>query len=347
MNTFRKLCTGVYGMQSTDDTLQHGEEVTLTTKRGKEVEVTVWKRIRKDAEGNTLYSIQRNDGVNRTAIKAKRAERYDKASERSIEKSDEYYEKAQKHKDFLVLAEPIKVGHHSEKRHRKLLEDNWRNMGKSVELQEKANEQAYRAKNVAEQAEKEINLDTPDSLEALRDKVASLEQQREDLKASGNYASYQLRNLSGNIKRYRDRLDIAVRLWELDPEAEQAHKEARAPKPADPEKKKPLPYNEKQIKYLGLITRGGTPDHTFIVKEGRKYVYVWALDAKIYEQYPDAERYRSVVLRVEKCNTPEETIEHYKKYGGETVEYGAAIPAELLRKAMEETPCHDFESERM
>ena len=51
-----------------------------------------------------------------------------------------------KDKDFLSLGEPIKVGHHSEKRHRKAIDDAWNNMGKSVEFSDKAAEHERIAK---------------------------------------------------------------------------------------------------------------------------------------------------------------------------------------------------------
>lgn len=54
------------------------------------------------------------------------------------QKSNEYYEKSNKDRDFLSLGEPIKVGHHSERGHRKMIDDAWNNMGKSVEFSDKA-----------------------------------------------------------------------------------------------------------------------------------------------------------------------------------------------------------------
>jgi hypothetical protein len=75
----------------------------------------------------------RDDGLDRKAWLERKLEKREDQQARQARLSDEYYEKAQKDRDFLSLAEPIKVGHHSEKRHRKLLDDNWGNMGKSVE----------------------------------------------------------------------------------------------------------------------------------------------------------------------------------------------------------------------
>ena len=48
----------------------------------------------------------------------------------AAQKSNEYFNRSNKDRDFLSLGEPIKVGHHSEKQDRKMIEDSWNNMGK-------------------------------------------------------------------------------------------------------------------------------------------------------------------------------------------------------------------------
>lgn len=53
-------------------------------------------------------------------------------------KGSDYKEKSNEGADFLALAEPIKVGHHSEKRHRALIERNWNRMSNAVEEFKKA-----------------------------------------------------------------------------------------------------------------------------------------------------------------------------------------------------------------
>lgn len=49
-------------------------------------------------------------------------------------------------RDFLVLAEPVKIWHHSEWRHRKLLERSRRKMDKQHEFYKKSNELEWKAK---------------------------------------------------------------------------------------------------------------------------------------------------------------------------------------------------------
>lgn len=334
-NTFKKACQGVYAMLSDDATLQHGDEATITTKHGKEVLVIVWKRLKEYTDGTALYSVIRDDGMNRKAFQAKKAERYEKAAERQERLSNEYYEKSNKHRDFLVLAEPIKIGHHSEKRHRKLYEDNWRNMGKSVQASDKAKEYEQKAEGVQYQINKEINLDTPDALPLLVQRVEALEQQRRDLKASGNYQSYQLSNLAGNIKRYKERLDLAFWLWEIDPEKEKAHKEARNPAPKPKKEKAPF-YNEKDMQFLGIDEYDL---HVFLVKTGRKYAHFWKCPIQGRTETPVT--YYGGLYQVEKLDTIEATYKDFQRAGGHTIGYQMPIPSAVIRPIMDKAsqPC--------
>ena len=67
-------------------------------------------------------------------------------------------------KDFLALGEPIKVGHHSEKRHRALIERNWNRMSNAMEEFKKAD--AYRERTAYwESMANKIDLSMPESLE--------------------------------------------------------------------------------------------------------------------------------------------------------------------------------------
>lgn len=73
--------------------------------------------------------------------KAERREAKAKRKEEEISK----HEDSKADKDFLSLCEPVKVGHHSEGRHRKLLEKSWNKMGKRVQLAEEAKEAERKA----------------------------------------------------------------------------------------------------------------------------------------------------------------------------------------------------------
>lgn len=84
--------------------------------------------------------------VNQQAAKAKaRADRYQARAERLERASNEAYEASNEGREFLVLAEPIKIGHHSEKRHRALIERNWKRMDKCIQLSKEAEEAKRKA----------------------------------------------------------------------------------------------------------------------------------------------------------------------------------------------------------
>jgi len=85
-----------------------------------------------------------------------RAERFEARAENAEKKSNQFWEASNEGKDFLSLGEPIKIGHHSEKRHRALIERNFARMGKCVEESKKAeyySDRAQTAKYTAEGAQ--------------------------------------------------------------------------------------------------------------------------------------------------------------------------------------------------
>ena len=71
-------------------------------------------------------------------MQSEKPEKYSDASSNSIKKSNERMNAAQEGREFLSLGEPIKVGHHSEHRHRALIERNNNRMDKSMEHYQKA-----------------------------------------------------------------------------------------------------------------------------------------------------------------------------------------------------------------
>lgn len=80
--------------------------------------------------------------------------------------------------------EPIKVGHHSEGRHRRAIERSWDNLGRSVKASEEADRLASRAHSVGKGG---ISSDDPDAIEKLKKKLAKLKEMQA-LKKRGNAA---------------------------------------------------------------------------------------------------------------------------------------------------------------
>lgn len=86
---------------------------------------------------------------------------------------------------------------------------------RAFESLHKAEDMARRAETITEQLDASIYSDDPDAIERLEERVAELEAKREAIKAENKARrargeeiapAYVLANLSGNIKRNRDRL---------------------------------------------------------------------------------------------------------------------------------------------
>jgi hypothetical protein len=178
-NTYAKYCPNVFCAKCTEPH-EKGETIVLETKYGKQHECIVFNLIfQKDCF--YYYSVVRADGFNFQEWAKRRAERLENASLNAKKKSNEYYEASQEGKDFLQLAEPIKIGHHSEKRHRALIERNWNRMGKSVEFSEKAEDYKNRVSYWEQKAET-INLSMPESIEYYEFKVEQSAAKHEGMK---------------------------------------------------------------------------------------------------------------------------------------------------------------------
>jgi hypothetical protein len=113
--------------------------------------------------------------------------------ERKIEKRRDWAGKAEtqatqayNHSHNLVagipMGQPILVGHHSEKRHRRTLDRSWNAMGKSVALSAKADMHESKAANLENLLDKAIFSDDDDATEALEARIAANEAKREQMK---------------------------------------------------------------------------------------------------------------------------------------------------------------------
>lgn len=212
MNTYSKFMPNVF-LAKCDYKHEKGETIFVSTKYGKENECIVFNLI-KEKDGCYYYSIVRADGFNVQEWAKRRAEQKRKSAERATQKSKEYYKKSQKDRDFLSLGEPIKVGHHSERWHRKVLDDSWNNMGKCVEFGEKAKEY----ENVAEYWDKRaevINLSMPESIDYFAQKLEDAKEYHAGLK-SGKYPrehSYALTYAKKEVNELQNKYDTAKKLW--------------------------------------------------------------------------------------------------------------------------------------
>lgn len=212
MNTYQKFAPNVFLARCTEEH-QKGDIIPVTTRHGKENDSIVFNLIGQK-DGFFFYSIIRADGYNLQERAKAKAERYEKWATSSEIKSAEYWNKSNKDSDFLVLGEPIKVGHHSERRHRKAIEQAQNNMSKTVEYSDKAKAQAEKAAYWESRAN-EINLSIPESVEYYEHKLEEAKDRHSGLK-SGKYErshafslTYAKKALNEAEKNYK----LAKRLW--------------------------------------------------------------------------------------------------------------------------------------
>ena len=213
MNTYKKYCPNVFVAQCECE-YQKGDIIQLTTKHGKEVENEVHNFLGKTKEGMYLYSITRTDGTNSQTRATAKAEKLENCAVNAEKRSDNYYQASQEGKEFLSLGEPIKIGHHSERRHRRLIERNWERMGKSVAESEKAKEYERRSKYWSEKANK-IDLSMPDSLEYFEEELRKAKEKHQLLKDKPElrHHSMSLQYANKAVKDLEEKVYTAIILW--------------------------------------------------------------------------------------------------------------------------------------
>ena len=220
MNTYKKYCPNVFVAQCTEKH-EKGDTIILHTKYGKEVENEIHNFLGQTKDGFYLYSITRLDGLNSQQRAQNKADKLEGYAANAEKRSTAYYEASQEGRDFLVLGEPIKIGHHSERRHRKLIERNWERMGKSVAESEKAKEYERRSKYWSEKANK-IDLSMPDSLEYFEEELRKAKEYHQLLKDHPEKRAHSMSLQYANkaVKDLEDKVYTAIILWGDEEEVE-------------------------------------------------------------------------------------------------------------------------------
>ena len=212
MNKFKKYCPNVW-VAECEDEYEKGEIIELETKYGKTVECEVYNFIGHtgtEDEPHYCYSIVRLD----EPYAQRKAERYNNSAANHMKKSERYLEASNEGREFLSLGEPIKVGHHSEKRHRALIERNWNRVGKSVEAAEKAEAAAQKAEYWENKAS-EITLAMPESLEYFTHRLELADEYHKKVK-SGEIErthAYTLAYAKKDVNELKKKVEIAKLLW--------------------------------------------------------------------------------------------------------------------------------------
>lgn len=181
--------------------------------------------------------------------KQARADRYRERALQAKAGSTAAYRRSEELTKNIPSGQPILVGHHSEKRHRRALECSWNALGKSVELERKAD--YYAAKAEAAEHNRAIYAEDDDAVENLTARVAALESLQERMKAANRiiknlkqtqeekiealcrlgferrnaeelfvpncfgqigFADFTIRNNGANIRRLKKRLESVSRL---------------------------------------------------------------------------------------------------------------------------------------
>ena len=209
MNKFKKYCPNVW-VAECEEEYEKGDIIQLETKYGKEVDCEVFNLVGK-INDKFYYSIIRCD---EQSYAERKAEKYNKSACRNAEKSNDYYERAQEGRDFLVLGEPIKVGHHSEKRHRALFERNDNRVRKSVEFDEKSQIAKQKAEYWDQKAQ-EITLAMPESLAFFTSKLEEATEYHKGLKDGSipRSHSFSLTYANKAVKELKNKVEIATKLW--------------------------------------------------------------------------------------------------------------------------------------
>lgn len=208
MNKFKKYCPNVW-VAECDEEYKDGDVIELETKYGKTVECEVYNLIGKN-DGKYFYSIVRIG----ESYAQRKARCYNSSVTNSMNKSDSYCNASQEGREFLSLGEPIKIGHHSEKRHRALLERNQKRMDKSMEFAGKAKAAEQKAEYWENKAD-EVTLAIPESLEYFSSELSKATVYHKGLKDGTikKEHSYSLTYAKKAVNELKKKVEIAKLLW--------------------------------------------------------------------------------------------------------------------------------------
>jgi len=140
-------------------------------------------------------------------------EKYQELSKKAQQESEAQYKRSKRISDLIPMGQPVLVGHHSEKRHRKDIERIQNSFNKSVELQNKAEYYKSKAERILNPTA--ISSDNPEAINLLKEKLNKLEAKRQKCKDYNKKArkenkealpSYVLSNLSQNIRSVKERI---------------------------------------------------------------------------------------------------------------------------------------------
>lgn len=200
-----------------EEEFKKGDVITVTTKYGNGHECVVHNFLGytgTQEKPRFCYSITRADGYNNQERARNKVEKLNSWADSAENRGEKWQEKSNEGKDFLALAEPIKVGHHSEKRHRALIERNFSRMSNAMEEYKKAD--AYRKRTAYwEKLAETVNLSMPESLDFFRVQLEEAIEYHKGLKDGSikSEHSYSLTYANKRVKDLKSKYETAVKLW--------------------------------------------------------------------------------------------------------------------------------------
>ena len=212
MNTYSKYAPNVFLAKCTEE---HKKEETIfvTTRYGKENESIIFNNIYQ-RDKFFYYSIVRADGFNVQEWARNKSNKLQNSYLNSKSKSNDYWKTSNKDSDFLSMGEPIKIGHHSEKRHRKTIEQAQNNMSKSMEFSNNADEYKKRAE-YWEGKTNVINLSMPESIDYFKFQLEKAQLKHKGMKEGTieRGHSFSLTYAKKEVNEACNKLKLALKLW--------------------------------------------------------------------------------------------------------------------------------------
>lgn len=215
INQYYKFASNCWILKSNNGGYQKGDIVEIPNKYRDTKKHIIFKNINPNNKEFFYYSIIREDGETSQTIAEKKVEKLAGYQARAEKRANNYYEASQEGQDFLSLAEPIKIGHHSESKHRNLIDRNWSRMAKSIEEQEKAKLYDSRIEYWNKKTTK-IDLSMPESLEYFQYMLERKIKFHADLKSGKEKKehSFSLTYAKKQVNEYLKLFELAKKLWE-------------------------------------------------------------------------------------------------------------------------------------
>jgi len=213
-NTYKKFAPNVF-IARCPQQHEKGATITLTTRYGTEHECIVFNSIGVK-DGFFHYSIVRADGYNSQERAKAKAERLESWATSASTKADERFAASDlsESKSGIPFGQPILVGHHSERRHRRAIANATAAMDKNIELRDKAESHLSKAEYWKAQANK-IDLSMPESLEYFEHLLEEAKAQHAGMKAGTieRAHSMSLSYANKKVKELTKKVKLAQRLW--------------------------------------------------------------------------------------------------------------------------------------